>query len=202
MLRVIVCDHTTCIVNLASKADMGRDEKDLESWLENTGGTEEESVWVDADESSDELSELRNAVIDVPLTYGRIDLVPIATLQRKILILFAIMVSLPLIGLFVPDRGDNPFFLVPAILIFFACGALVHLRHFQLISALRSAGARISWASAIFGTIFLPVSLATHMLKAHGFKVGLFGVNPKLVKEAQKDGLLNIINHASRAKSR
>lgn len=179
---------------------MGRDEKDLEAWLENTGGTEEESVWIDTDQSTDELSELRNAVIDVPLTHGKIDLVPVARLQRKILIQSAIVLSIMLIGKLVPGMDENPFFLVPAILVFFGCLALLSVHHFQLISALRNAGARISWASAFFGTILLPISLATHLLKAHGFRVGLFGVNPKLVKEAQKDGLLNIINQASRAK--
>ena len=188
----------TYTLNLALKANMGRDEKDLEAWLDTSGGTEAEPLPIDTPTNADQLSDLRNAVVNTPLNYRKIDLVPVARFQRTILKCFGFMVLIiPVVV--IPELQQNAFFIVPAVLIGIGCAVISTVCHFRLAFALEKAGAPVGLFTAIFRSRSI-MKHATQILQAHGFKVGLLGVNPKLVEEAQKDGLLNIINQASRAK--
>lgn len=178
---------------------MGPDEKDLEAWLDTSGGTNAEPLSIRTPKNEDQFSDLRNAVINTPLNSRKIDLVPVARFQRTILKCLGFMVLIiPVVA--IPGLQENPIFIVPAVLIGIGCAVISTVCHFRLAFALERAGAPVGLFTAIFRSRTI-MKHATQILQAHGFKVGLLGVNPKLVEEAQKEGLLDSkINPGSRVK--
>ena len=159
---------------------MDKQEEALDQWLDSSPGNQESDHLEDG---NDELASLQDAIVSDGLrTNRKIDLVPVARNHRKYLISFALGVSLMMIG-FIPAINEGPQMLI-VILPFLVNLIWGIILTFRLAIAMERARATSHWLFAAFSPRLM--GKASRLLQEHGYKVGLFGVNPQVVSETQK----------------
>jgi hypothetical protein len=166
-----------------SGTDENKREADLNVWLTSSiGGTEPTTP----ETESSMLDDLQGAVADGKLG-RRIDLVPVARYQRRLIIAIAVGVLVIVTGQ-IPGAEQIDLLVLLLILVFLGVIISTVVYSIQLASALDRAGASTNWLMAVFRGPQL-ISRATALLREYDLPVGLFGANPRIVDEAQKAGL-------------